>query len=219
MDGWWLADFWSVSPALVVSWVFWVILSITLHELAHGVAAIKQGDRTPIELGHMTWNPLVHMGPWSLIAFLLLGLAWGAMPVNPSRFRSRHGDAIVAAAGPATNLGLWLVCSVLLGLWSGPLSGVGTPELHANLRQFFFAGASLNMVLMLFNLLPVPPLDGFRIVCSFHPPFNRIFDDGKGQFIAIVLFALMWIRGFGWLFAAGTISSAFIAGLVASLFS
>ena len=218
MDGWWLANFWSVSPALVVSWVFWVILSITLHELAHGVAAIRQGDRTPIELGHMTWNPLVHMGPWSLIAFLALGVAWGAMPVNPSRFRDRHGDAIVAAAGPASNLGLWLICTLLYGLWIGPLSGVGSPEMHDNLTQFFLAGAWLNMLLLLFNLLPCPPLDGSRIVCSFYPPFARFFDNGKGQFVAIVLFAFMWIWGFRLLFAVSKISSSEVGGFIAGLF-
>ena len=77
MDGWWVADMWSESPARLISWVFWVILSVTLHELAHGVAALWQGDRTPEETGHMTWNPLVHMGQWSLIMFVLVGIAWG----------------------------------------------------------------------------------------------------------------------------------------------
>ncbi|VAX40844.1 hypothetical protein MNBD_PLANCTO03-1356, partial [hydrothermal vent metagenome] len=85
--GWWVEVYWQQDKVLLVSWVFWLFVSIVLHELAHGFAAIRCGDRTPIELGHMTPNPLVHMGPASLIAFALFGLAWGSMPVNPSRFR------------------------------------------------------------------------------------------------------------------------------------
>ncbi|MBT5381502.1 MAG: site-2 protease family protein, partial [Phycisphaerae bacterium] len=90
-----------------MSWIFWVLLSITLHELAHGWAAIWEGDKTPIETGHMSANPVVHMGRFSLIVFALIGFAWGLMPVRPWRFRhGRLGEAIVAIAGPAMNLAL-----------------------------------------------------------------------------------------------------------------
>ena len=80
--GWWVTDALSVSPVLLISWVVWVIGSIVLHELAHGWAAISRGDRTPIERGHMTWNPLIHMGGMSLLVFAVVGIAWGMMPVN-----------------------------------------------------------------------------------------------------------------------------------------
>ncbi|MEM9064711.1 MAG: site-2 protease family protein [Planctomycetota bacterium] len=217
MHGWWVATFWSNSPALLISWIFWVILSITLHELAHGVAAIRQGDRTPIELGHMTWNPLVHMGPWSLAMFALLGLAWGAMPVNPSRFRSRYGDAIVAVAGPLTNLGLFVICALLNGLWAALAPSSVGADIQQNLQQFFFAGAVLNGVLFAFNLVPVPPLDGFRIISNFFPRFGSVFDDGKAQFVVIVLFALLWIRGFGWLFGGAAFVTLAIEAVIGAV--
>lgn len=108
---------WEESPAVLVSWVFWVIVSIVLHELGHGFTAIRAGDRTPIELGHMTPNPIVHMGRSSLIAFALFGFAWGAMPVNPSKFRGPYDRLKVSGAGPAVNVGLAVVCGLACGVW------------------------------------------------------------------------------------------------------
>ena len=88
--GWWIHDLWqSGQGTLLVSWIFWVIASITLHELAHGWAAIFQGDDTPLVTGHMTANPVVHMGIPSIFIFLLLGIAWGAMPINPYKLRNK----------------------------------------------------------------------------------------------------------------------------------
>ena len=106
MTGWWVHDFWHAGRATeLVAWIFWVIASITLHELAHGWAALYEGDDTPKITGRMTANPVVHMGMTSLIVFLLLGIAWGLMPVNPQRFRHKKlGRIIVAAAGPIMNL-------------------------------------------------------------------------------------------------------------------
>ena len=106
MATWWVIEAWEQSPVLLGSWVFWVFFSITLHELGHGWAAMRVGDQTPRLTGHMTWNPIVHMGPVSLVLFALLGLCWGAMPVDPSRFRGKHADAKVAFAGPMMNFSL-----------------------------------------------------------------------------------------------------------------
>ena len=88
-----------------------------LHELAHGWAAIWLGDQTPVRQGRMTGNPLVHMGPWSLLMLAVAGIAWGQMPIDRTRLRGRHGEAIVAAAGPAMNVLLALAAlSTLAGL-------------------------------------------------------------------------------------------------------
>jgi Zn-dependent protease len=112
-----VSDLYQENPVALASWVFWVIASIVLHELGHGIAAIRSGDRTPIDTGHMTWNPLVHMGPISLLCFAILGFCWGAMPVDPSRFRGRYDEAKVAAAGPCMNFGLAITCAVLYAVW------------------------------------------------------------------------------------------------------
>src|SRR6056297_3003392 len=99
MDGWWISDLLSNQSingqVWVVSWAVWVILSICLHELAHGWTAIRLGDDTPVVTGHMTWNPIVHMGAFSLFVFAFIGIAWGQMPINPSKLRGRYAESVV----------------------------------------------------------------------------------------------------------------------------
>ncbi len=205
MNGWWVSDYWnspSFGPAFVVGWAVWVIGSIVLHELSHGWAALRLGDTTPRDLGHMTWNPLVHMGPWSLVAFAVVGIAWGMMPVDPSRLRGRHGDAVVAAAGPAMNIALGVVSAIGLVVWMVIGAGVGEP-LRTNLAMFFRLGVILNIVLAVFNLLPVFPLDGGRIAASFSPAYARFAYGENGQWLMLGGFILFFMFGldYVWLLA------------------
>jgi Zn-dependent protease len=189
MTGWWIADLWQRGDTvLLMSWIFWVISSIVLHELGHGFAALWEGDTTPRDTGHLTINPIVHMGWFSIIALLIMGIAWGLMPVNPSRFRhGRRGWAVVAAAGPAVNLLLSALCIVLCAVvirystFAEPLSG--------NLKMFLVVGGWLNIYLMLFNLMPVPPLDGSMILSGFSNTALRFFSKpGVQQFGLLALF-------------------------------
>lgn len=197
--GWWVADLYHNNPAALISWVIWVIGSITLHELAHGVAAIRCGDRTPIETGHMTWNPVVHMGAQSLIIFAIIGIAWGAMPVNPYRFRRRHDDAVVSFAGPSTNILLAIVSLVAAALWFS-FGGFASATLHDNLFTFFRIGAALNIILAALNLLPIPPLDGSRIFASFSAPYRRFLDKPESAVLALILVAVIFVSGSGAIF-------------------
>ena len=164
MVQWWVHEQYNIGgPTLVISWAFWVIFSITLHELAHGWAAIWQGDRTPRETGHMTWNPIVHMGGASLIMFALIGIAWGLMPTDPSRYRwGRRGRIVVAGAGPMMNL--LLAAASLIALVVLAKFGPTDTVLGQRLATFFYLGGMLNLVLFGLNLLPVPPLDGSQIL-------------------------------------------------------
>ncbi len=218
MGGWWISDQWSTinGPVLVVSWLVWVIVSITLHELAHGWVAIKLGDDTPIRTGHMTWNPLVHMGGYSLAALLLIGIAWGAMPVDSSRLRGKHADTLVALAGPLTNLGLGLIALTALVFWEPLARGyilssftVDDP-LKTNLMIFLKAGAFLNFVLMLFNLLPTPPLDGGRILMNLWRPYRRLMLSENGQWIGLGVFILFFVFGANILFG---VSESLVFGI------
>lgn len=194
MQGWWVIDALSVSPAYLASWVFWVIFSICLHELGHGWAAIWQGDRTPIETGHMTWNPFIHMGPMSLLLFALFGFAWGAMPVRPERFRSRYGDAMVSAAGPLMNLLLAVFCLAGIAILVRVIVGNSIdPTKSLNLFMFLHTGLWLNLFLIFFNLFPVPPLDGSRILGDFVPSYSRFFENERGNFAAVFGFAVLYI--------------------------
>ncbi len=155
--------------------VFSIVVSVVLHELAHGVAAIWQGDRTPIESGHMTLNPMVHMGGMSLVAAFVIGMAWGAMPVTPHRFRhGRLGDVLVSLAGPATNALLAVAALVTLGLLN---TSAAAPGLETNFRTLLFTLGYLNIVLAIFNLGPVPPLDGSRVLSGISSRYRRFVDN------------------------------------------
>lgn len=215
MNGWWVSDVLNSGPdgvARLVSWVVLVIGSIVLHELAHGWMAIRLGDSTPRDLGHMTWNPLVHMGGMSLVAFALVGIAWGAMPWDPTRARGRYAEAKVSIAGPAMNLLIALISFVALIAWG--LLGMGVSEpLRGNLWQFFYLGVWLNIVLAAFNLVPVLPLDGGRIAASFSPAYRDFAYGENGQWVMFGGFIL-----FFW-FGIDLVASAARLGLDAAIFA
>jgi Zn-dependent protease len=198
---WWVGDL-AQSGLYVdlLSWIFWVLLSITLHELGHGWAAIWQGDDTPVRLNRMTANPIVHMGVPSLVIFALCGIAWGAMPVNPHRFRNRRwGDVLVAAAGPAMNLLLAAACLVLLTAWIR-LGPEGSP-LYRNVGIFLYYGLGLNLVLAPFNLLPVPPLDGATILGGFFPRVRELYGHPQAAIFGLFIFlAVFFMSPIGDLF-------------------
>ena len=177
------------APNVYITAVMTIIVSITLHELAHGVAAMKLGDNTPEWSGHMTWNPWVHMGPFSLAACFLAGIAWGSMPIDPTRIRGKYGEAIVAAAGPAVNLVLAVLAFTSLGLW---LRFAGFPD-EDNYRALngmmvLRVVGTYNLLLFAFNLLPIPPLDGSKILASFHQGYGSWMANPANQGIALMLF-------------------------------
>jgi Zn-dependent protease len=165
-----------------------VVLSIMLHELAHGVVAMSQGDDTARKEGHLTFNPIVHMG-WHTIAFLCIaGIAWGQMPINSEKFRQRRlGRVLVAAAGPVMNLGLAGIAIAILRNWVHPGDG-GFLSF-----DFFYLAARINLVLFLFNLVPMPPLDGFSIASEISSSLRPAQDS---PFALFGLMVLLLVPGF-----------------------
>ncbi|MDY7109568.1 MAG: site-2 protease family protein [Planctomycetota bacterium] len=202
MSSWWVHDLYQQGRTVeLVSWVFWVILSITLHELAHGWAALWQGDDTPRRLGRMTMNPVVHMGPWSLLVFAVIGIAWGVMPVDPSRFRwGRKGRVVVSGAGPAMNLALCFAALTLLIIWLAV--GPRGDNLYRNVAVFLWTGGWLNIILAVLNLMPVPPLDGSSILSGLSRRMYRLYQHPQAPlagmlFIMLVFFTGIFDRAFG----------------------
>jgi Zn-dependent protease len=177
------------DPIFFLRVVVIVIISVTLHELAHGVVAIALGDRTPKQEGHLTLNPVVHMG-WHTIIFLCIaGIAWGQMPINSDRFRNqRLGRLWVAAAGPAMNLILAGLAIALLKFWFHP-GGHGFLSF-----EFFYLAARINLILFFFNLVPMPPLDGFTIASEIKPSLRPAQDS---PFALFGLMLLLLIPTFG----------------------
>ena len=179
-----------------------VVISIVLHELAHGWAAIRLGDETPIRQGRMTGNPLVHMGPWSLLMLAVAGIAWGQMPIDRTRLRGRHGEAIVAAAGPAMNvllalialsalaglLHLWGYAGVPVELFMVDVPGSSVTSTQGNAIKFLLLFGVTNLLLAMFNLFPVPPLDGSHIVADYSRPYADFVGDPKHQGFLLMLF-------------------------------
>ena len=166
----------ATDPLWFFSVVFTVVVSIVLHELGHGAAALWQGDDTPRRTGHMTADPIVHMGWFSVVMLLTVGMAYGLMPVNPSRFRGRYGGAMVAAAGPAVNLLLAMLTLAVLGLWVRAAGFWDAPDVSmftANSQRVLWTFATTNLALLILNLLPVPPLDGAAILADFSPAYDR----------------------------------------------
>ena len=172
------------NPVWFLQYAIVIVVSICLHELGHGFAAIYLGDDTPIRSGHMTWNPVVHMGVPSLIFLIMTGMAWGAMPVTPSRLRSSFGHAIVSAAGPFTNFALAISCSFFVNI----LLLLPRTGLISGLAEFFGLAAYINIILGLFNLIPVPPLDGFHVFKRFIPELGSIEGIPYGFIALYILF-------------------------------
>ncbi len=194
---WWVHDaYQNGGVILLFSWIFWVIFSIVLHELAHGWAAIACGDNTPRELGHMTLNPVVHMGYMALLFFAIAGITWGMMPTDPSRYRRpKRGRMLVSAAGPAMNILLALITLTGFTLWGW---AIGTERINpaeqtqANVATFLMIGGILNLMLAAFNLLPVPPLDGSRILSGASRRLDHFFSQPAvqmyGMIVVLVIF-------------------------------
>jgi Zn-dependent protease len=196
----------TTDPVYYFTVVFCVTSSIVLHELGHGFAAIQQGDDTPLETGHMTWNPLVHMGPMGLGLLCLAGIAFGVMPVDPRRFRSRYGDAIVAAAGPLVNGVLGIVSLTILAL----LYKQGIDPRVGGVNPLGIMGL-LNIVLFLFNLIPVAPLDGSVVVGNFVPAYRAFIHNPANSGYTWIAFGVVFLLA-GRLFRMGAdVASAYLS--------
>lgn len=216
MSGWWVHSlFESGGIAAVAAWVIWVIGSIVLHELAHGWAALWQGDPTPRELDRMTINPWVHMGPFALLMFALVGITWGMMPTDPSRYRwGRRGRIVVSAAGPAMNLLLAAVSLTVLGVWRAV-----SADPPAQAIEFLFVGGYLNIALAFLNLLPVPPLDGSGILAGISRRWYAWSQNPQvALYSMLILMGLFFMGGLGGALFGGSVwTAAAVAGSIESI--
>ena len=145
-----------------------VFTALPIHEVAHGYIANKLGDPTAKNMGRLTLNPLTHFDPIGTTMLLFLGFGWAKpVPVNPYHFRNRkNGMALTALAGPVANILLATICMAI-----GKLIANFLPysQFTGILIQVFNIIISINVMLAAFNLIPIPPLDGSKIIAIFMP--------------------------------------------------
>jgi Zn-dependent protease len=167
-----------------------LIIAITLHEMMHAYVGYKLGDTTAHEEGRISLNPLRHVDPFATIVLPIVTLlifhapilAAKPVPFNPSRVKyDEFGAAMIAAAGPLTNLLLAAVGGVLAHFF------VGNPTIFNVLTIF----VSLNVGLFVFNLIPIPPLDGSRVLYAFAPDAVRGFMEQLEQYGIFIVFGLV----------------------------
>ena len=152
-----------------------LLFALTFHEFAHGFVAYRLGDPTAKDAGRLTMNPLKHLDPLGTIAFFFIKFGWAKpVPVNPNYFKNPRKDMLwVALAGPVTNLmvaiasailtrGLWMLANIL------PYS-TASEAILVPLNSMLIASVWINLVLCIFNFLPIPPLDGSRILMGLLP--------------------------------------------------
>jgi Zn-dependent protease len=184
------------------------LLAVTMHEVAHGFIAEKLGDPTARLLGRLTLNPIKHLDPIGTIALLVFGFGWARpVPVNSNNLRNSRKDMIwVALAGPAANLMMALFCALLLRTVvflaaalpaQGPLLSLVNP---IGLMAAF--GLYINVILCLFNLMPIPPLDGGRVLMGILPEaqalmLRRVEPFGMLLIVFLIFGTSIWKSFFG----------------------
>jgi Zn-dependent protease len=169
-----------------------IIIGLTFHEFAHGWMARRLGDRTAEAEGRLTINPLAHIDPIGFIMLLLVGFGWAKpVPVNPYYLNvdAKKGMLLVSIAGPTMNFILAIVAAILYGL----LAPVQSNELQLIMQYMIW----INIVLAVFNLLPIPPLDGSKVLAGILPGspewLYRMEAYGPFLLLALILFGFRFL--------------------------
>jgi Zn-dependent protease len=214
------------EPALFIAWLVAIIIALSVHEFSHALAGYKLGDETAKNYGRLTLNPMAHLSGVGLFMLLIAGFGWGKpVPFNPLNLKNRRfGPALIALAGPISNLAMAIFGSLILKILL-VLNVFLAPE--KNLLIIFLAVFILiNLMLLVFNLLPIPPLDGSKILYSFlHAPKYQKFIynyEKNGPLILIGLLILDNVSNlnlFGYLYYGLTILfDSVFPGLLGKIF-
>lgn len=187
--------FGDITVPLFIAFAFTALLAFAYHEFAHALVADRLGDDTPRRFGRLTLNPFVHLDLFGTLMLLLAGFGWASTPVNPRNLRGnpRTAHAIVAIAGPIAN-------ALMAVLWGLPLM-TGLVEMSfapdgailPTVYQVCYTGVLINLVLFAFNLMPIPPLDGFTILVGLLPVEMAYRLEPLRQYGTIILLLVIFL--------------------------
>ena len=185
----------NLGPATLIARLIVLVVSFTIHEFAHAWSATQLGDETPRQYGRLTLNPLAHLDPMGSLLLLLVGFGWAKpVPINPYALlrRTPAGVMWVSLAGPFSNLLMAILAAVpfRMGLVSVAAGMTNTRAILPNPSLILVQFITINLLLCLFNLIPLAPLDGEKILDYFLPPsMAKVFENIRpyGPVILIVL--------------------------------
>ena len=184
----WFMDKLLVLPA--------IIIGLSFHEFGHAVAAYKLGDPTPKYQGRVTLNPMSHVDPFGFLCLLVAGFGWGVpVQINPNNFKNpRRDELIVSAAGVTINLILAVLSAGILRLfYEFAIEFIAISYMGGVVQEILMNLIVINLVLMIFNLIPIPPLDGFGIVTQvfnlkYTELYYKIYNNGFLILMLLIIF-------------------------------
>jgi len=174
-----------------------LLLALTVHEFSHGLAAYKLGDPTPKLAGRLTLNPIKHLDPLGTIAlFITQAIGWAKpVPINPMYFKNPWRDmAIVSIAGPLANIILAFVFAIFFHFFNAFYLAIGGVKITPPLALMCYLGVKINIGLGVFNLLPIPPLDGSKVVARFLP-YSLRADYLRFELIGFLIIIVLAVTG------------------------
>jgi Zn-dependent protease len=190
----------SLTPADLICRVLILLIVFPAHELAHALAATRMGDPTPRERGRLTLNPFKHLDLVGSMLFVFVGVGWASTPVNPANFgeNRRAKMGFVSLAGPLANLALAVVGVIPFYLFHWYPTSTSANQNYPDPAYFFSMFVVLNLLLAVFNLIPIAPLDGAQVLGALlSGPVAEVFDAFQrfGPFALIIVVFILPMMG------------------------
>lgn len=186
------------NPAQLISYIIIMLIALPMHEFSHAFVADHFGDNTPRANGRLTLNPLAHLDPIGSLLMIIAGFGWAKpVPINPYvlQRRSRAAPMLVSLAGPMSNLLMAIIGSVFFRLGVVSVNAIGYPSgsILPTPATFLFLFIGINLLLMLFNLIPLFPLDGEKVLSYFLPPAGERFMESIRPYAPMILLVIVFV--------------------------
>ncbi len=185
------------SPSEFIQLIIIVVISLTVHEFAHSLVTIRLGDDAPRRQGRLTLNPLAHIDLIGFIMLVIAGFGWAKpVQINPANLKKpRRDEILISLAGPASNLVFAMVAVIIIWAVFQTHALVSPNSIHA-FGNFMVMLAAINVSLAIFNMIPIPPLDGSHLVTPFLGRVNATLAATYFRYGSIALLAIILIQNF-----------------------